>query len=64
MSNKTLGIILVVVGVVIVAGVFLSIPLHLASAGFGTKKLIGVVLGVVAFAAGLLLTFGKGRTPK
>jgi len=60
MSNKTYGIILIVVGVLIVAAVFLSIPLHLAGAGFGLKKLIGVVIGVVAFAAGLLVTFGKG----
>ena len=60
MSNKTYGIILVIVGALIVAAVFLSIPLHLSGAGFGYKKLIGVVIGVVVFVAGLLVTFGKG----
>jgi hypothetical protein len=60
MSNRTYGIILIVVGVLVVAAVFLAVPLHLASAGFGLKKLIGVVIGVVVFVAGLVVTFGKG----
>jgi preprotein translocase subunit SecF len=60
MTNKTYGIILIIVGVLIVAVVFLAAPLHLASSGFGLKKLVGVVIGVVAFAAGLVLALGKG----
>ena len=59
-SNKTYGIILIIVVVLIIAAVFLAAPLHLANAGFGLKKLIGVVVGVVVFAAGLVVTFGKG----
>ena len=45
---------------VIVAVVFLLAALHLASTGFGLKKHLGVVIGVVAFAAGLVPTLGKG----
>ena len=60
MSNKTYGILLIVLGVLIVAAIFLSVPLHLAGAGFGLKKMIGVVIGVVVFVAGLLVSFGKG----
>jgi hypothetical protein len=44
----------------IVAVVLLAAPLHLASGGFGLKKLAGVVIGVVAFAVGLVLILGKG----
>ena len=60
MSNKTYGIILIVVGVLIVAAIFFAVPLHLAAAGFGLKKLGGVVLGVVIFVAGLLIASGRG----
>ena len=59
MTNKTYGILLIVVGVVIVAVVFLAVPLHLGGAGFGWKKIAGVVVGVIALAAGLVLTFWK-----
>jgi len=63
MSNKTLGIVLIVVGVVIVAFMFLTPALHIVISGFGptSKKFIAiVVVGVVVFVAGLLLSFGKG----
>ena len=63
MSNKTYGIILAVVGVVIVAFIFLAAPLHLASTGFGLKKIAGLVVGIVVLAAGLWLTFRKGTKP-
>jgi len=65
MSNRTYGIILIVVGVLIVTTIFLSIPLHLApNPGFGYKKITGVVVGVVVFALGLFLSLRKRRTPK
>jgi phage-related protein len=67
MSNKTLGIILIVVGVVVVAFMFLTPVLHIVLSGWGptSKKFIAViVVGVIAFVAGLFLTFGKGGTPK
>ena len=59
MSTRIFGIIFIVISVLVIASVFFS-PLHLVSAGFGVKKLIGVVVGVVAFAVGLIFTFGKG----
>lgn len=64
MSNKTLGVVLVVVGVLIVLLVLLAAPLHLASAGFGLKKIAGLVVGIVVFVAGLVLSLGKSATPK
>ena len=60
MSNKTYGILLIVVGVVVVALVFLAVPLHLSSSNaFGLKKIAAVVIGVIALAAGLFLTMTK-----
>ena len=60
MSNKTYGILLIVVGVVVVALVFLAVPLHLSSStAFGLKKIAAVVIGVIAVAAGLFLTMSK-----
>jgi hypothetical protein len=38
----------------IVAVIFLVAAIHLASSGFGLKKPLGVVIGVVTFAAGLV----------
>ncbi|HMD88924.1 MAG TPA: hypothetical protein VKF38_07155 [Anaerolineaceae bacterium] len=64
MQNKTLGIVLIVVGVLIVAVVFLAAPLHLASAGFGTKKILGLVVGLVVLVAGLVMSLSKGQKQK
>lgn len=67
MSNKSLGIVLIVVGVVIVAFMFLMPALHMAISGFGptSKKFIAVVVvGVIAFVAGLFLAFRKADAPK
>ena len=59
MSNKTYGIVLIVVGVLIVLVVFLAAPLHLGGAGFGLKKIAALVVGVIALAAGLYMTLSK-----
>jgi hypothetical protein len=66
MSNRTLGIVLVVVGVVIVLVMIFAHQLGLSASPvlFSTKKDIGYVVGVVVFVAGLLLTFGKGAAAK
>jgi hypothetical protein len=64
MNNKTFGIVLVVVGVLIVVAIFLSAPLHLASAGFGMKKILGLVVGLVVLVVGLFLGLSKGQTQK
>ena len=59
--NKTLAIGLIVVGVLIVALVFLAAPLHLASAGFGLKKIAGLVFGVIVAGVGLWGMFSKAK---
>ncbi len=62
--SKTLGLALIVVGILIVAAVFLAAPLHLASAGFGTKKIIGLAVGLVVLVAGLVGAFTKKPEPE
>jgi preprotein translocase subunit SecF len=66
MGNRTLGIVLVVVGVLIVIAMIFAHQLGLSSspAMFSTKKDIGYVVGVVVFVAGLLLAFGRGAAAK
>ena len=59
MSTKTWGIVLLVVGFLIVAFVLLGSPLHIFGTGFGTKHIIGVVVGAVIFIAGIFLSFIK-----
>ena len=59
MSNRTLGIVLLVVGVLIVAAVVLAGPLGLASSTFGTKKIVGVVVGAIVFVVGLVMSMRK-----
>ncbi len=60
MSKKTLGIVLVVVGVLIFAAVFLSGTLHLPASLFTAhKKIAEAVVGVIALIAGLVLIFMK-----
>ena len=60
MSKKTLGIVLVVVGVLIFAAVILSGPLHLPASLFTShKKIAEAVVGVIALIAGLVLIFMK-----
>ena len=52
---------LVVAGILIVAAIFLAAPLHLASVGFGAKKIIGLVVGLAVLAVGLVMSFVKGQ---
>jgi len=59
MSNKTYGILLIVIGVVVLAVVLLAVPLHLSVGGFGLKKIAATVIGVLVLAAGLFLTLRK-----
>ncbi len=59
MSGRTLGIVLAVIGVLIVLAVFLSAPLHLASAGFGLKKIIGLVIGAIVLIVGLVMSMSR-----
>jgi len=61
MKNKTLGIVFIVVGVLIIAAVVLAGPLHLASTSWGIKHILGLILGLVILAAGLVFSFQKAK---
>lgn len=61
MKNKTLGIILIVLGVLAVVFDFLAGPLGLSHPGFGWKQISLLVVGILAFAAGLFMTFAKSK---
>jgi hypothetical protein len=58
MSNKTIGIVLIVVGVLLVALAFLAHQLGLsATATFGLKKYLSLGVGAVALLGGLYMAF-------
>jgi Na+/H+-dicarboxylate symporter len=58
MSNKTYGIILIVVGVVFVIVAILAHSLGLSSSNaMGLKKILLLAVGVVALVAGLVMAF-------
>lgn len=65
MSNKTSGIILVVVGLLILAVVILEPSIGLGTLiGYGTKHAVLLVVGVVAVIAGVVLFLMKGAVKK
>ena len=64
MKNKFLGILFIVVGALIIAAVILAGPLHLASTIWGLKHILGLILGLVILAAGLVFTFQKTKSKK
>ena len=58
MSNKTLGIVLIVVGVLLVALAFLAHTLGLSGSNvFGLKKILALAVGVIALVAGVVMAF-------
>jgi hypothetical protein len=59
MSGRTLGIVLIVIGILIVAAMLLAAPLHLASAGFGLKKIIGLAVGAIILIVGLVMSMSR-----
>ena len=59
MSTKTLGMVLLVVGILIMVAVLLATPLGIVHSGFGAKHIIGIVVGAVVFIAGIFLAFIK-----
>ncbi len=61
MKNKTLAIVFIVVGVLIVAAVVLAGPLHLTGTFWGVKHILGFILGIVVLAAGLVFFFWKPK---
>lgn len=59
MKNKTVGYVLLILGVLLVAFDFLIEPLHLGGGGFGWKQILLLVVGIVAIGAGFVLGFTK-----
>jgi hypothetical protein len=57
MKTKTWGFALVVLGVLMLAIVLLASPLHIYGTGYGTKHIIGTVVGAVVLIVGLVLYF-------
>lgn len=55
MSNRTLSLGLIIVGILIIVAVFLAGPLGLASATFGTKHIIGLVVGAIVLVVGVVM---------
>ena len=64
MNNKVFGIALIVIGILIVAAVFLAGPLGLSGSSFGTKHFLGVAVGAVVFVVGVVLAAIKAPAPK
>lgn len=61
MSSRTLAIGLIVLGVLILAAVFLAGPLGLGSASFGTKHIIGVVVGALVLVVGVIMSVTRRK---
>lgn len=58
--NKTFGIIVLVVGVIILALSLLADSIGVGeAAGFGFKQIIGTAVGAVAAIVGLVISFKK-----
>lgn len=61
MKNKTLGLVLLILGVLMIALDLLIEPLQLGGGGgFGWKQIALLVAGIVAVGAGFLLSFPRG----
>jgi hypothetical protein len=59
-DKKTIGIVVLVVGIVILAVALLADPLGLGEGGkFGSRQIIGTVVGAVVTIAGLVLMLRK-----
>jgi predicted phage tail protein len=61
MNNKKFGILLIVVAVIMIALDFLAPVLNIGGAGFGWKKAVLLVVGVVVLAAGIMLSVWKNK---
>ena len=55
MSNRTLAVGLIILGLLIVIADFVSGPLGLASTSFGTKHIIALVVGLVVLVVGVVM---------
>ena len=56
-NKKTVGIVLLVVGIIVLALSLLADSIGIGgSSGFGYKQIVGAVVGVVVVGAGLVVT--------
>jgi hypothetical protein len=64
MSTKTVGIILVVIGIVIALVSVLadSLGIGVQPATFGMRQWIGIIVGIVAIVVGVVLYMRAGRS--
>ncbi|PKO13041.1 MAG: hypothetical protein CVU39_21125 [Chloroflexi bacterium HGW-Chloroflexi-10] len=62
MNKKTIGIILIVLGVLMLAVDLLIEPLNLGGPGFGWKQIVLLIAGFIAIGAGYVLGFLKGKS--
>jgi hypothetical protein len=59
--NKTTGMILIVIGILILAAVVLAAPLHLAGSSYGLKKISGLVIGAIILIVGIFGAMSRGQ---
>jgi len=58
-GKKTIGIVLLVVGIVILLVSLLAYPLGLGGPAFGPKQISGTIAGAIVTVVGLVLTLKK-----
>ena len=59
MSKKTLGILLIVLGVILVVVSLAADTIGIGSGAFGPKQIIGTVIGIIAALIGVWLALRK-----
>ena len=59
MSKKTIGIILIVLGVILALVSVFADAIGLGGGGFGTKQILGTVIGIVVAVVGIWLAVSK-----
>jgi uncharacterized membrane protein len=64
MSKKTIGIILIVLGVILAVVSAFADRLGIGSGGFGTKQLIGTAIGIIVTLVGVWLALSKPNPQK
>lgn len=59
MSNRSLAIGLIILGLLIVVADFVAGPLGLASTTFGTKHIIALVVGIIVLLVGVVMALTR-----
>ena len=63
MESKKWGIVLIVVGVLMLAGVLLVTPLHIYGTGFGARHITGTIVGAVVLIVGVVVFLFSKKEP-